>query len=868
MNEGNSYLTLLQNIAFLLALVLIFDLLRVKVRKQNIFAQKVFIGVLVGGTGILIMLTPWVLSPGIVFDTRSVLLSTSGLFFGATPTLVAMAITAALRIYQGGGGALTGVLVILATGTLGIIWHYQRKSTLIKVKGWELYIFGVIVHLVMLALMFTLPKESIQPVLTSISLPVLIIYPVGTLLLGLVLRNQLRRDEIRDELISVTDRLNKTQQLSKIGGWDFDTESETVFWTDEVYRIHGYNPMEIIPGSKEHVEKSLLCYHPEDREVVFDAFQKCITSGEPYDLELRFKSITGESKWVRTSAEAIWEGDKVVKINGTIMDITEKKLAEEEFLEINTDFRKLIELAPVGIMIYDNDGSNYFINRKFSEITGYLQEDIPKLTDWWQKAYPDVNYRNQIFEHWEKSVELAKVTDSTIVPMETSVHKKDGSYCYLEIGYVSSVEKNIVTFVDITKRKVAEQELLESEKRYRTLLNSAPIGIVVFSENRIDFINPAGLAILGANPDENLVGKPIIEFIHPNMLEITRNNLQKLSNDENLVLNFENIFLKLDRSPVYVETIGTSISFGGKNAIQVIVTDISERKATEEESKENHEKLQELLATAERSRQSLLSLIEDQREAEERIRKLNEELELRVQERTAQLEASNKELEAFAYSVSHDLRAPLRGIDGFSRILEQEYAPSLDEEGKRIVNIIRKSTSKMDQLIVDILSLSRVSRQNLKLSWVDMQTMANSIFHEVATAEDISRIMLDISQLPDVEADPTLMRLVWTNLLSNAIKYTKKNCNCKIWIKGHEEDGFCTYSIEDNGVGYDSRYENKLFGLFQRLHSDAEFEGTGVGLAIVQRIIHRHNGRVWSDSTLGEGTTFYISIPKRQINYE
>jgi len=410
--------------------------------------------------------------------------------------------------------------------------------------------------------------------------------------------------------------------------------------------------------------------------------------------------------------------------------------------------------------------------------------------------------------------------------------------------------------------------LLESEKRYRTLLNSAPIGIVVFSENRIDFINPAGLKIIGAKPDDNLVGKPIVEFIHPKMLEITRENLQKLSNDENLVLNFENIFLKLDRSPVYVETIGTSISFGGKNAIQVIVTDISERKAAEEESKENQEKLQELLTTAERSRQSLLSLIEDQREAEERIRKLNEELELRVQERTAQLEASNKELEAFAYSISHDLRAPLRGIDGFSRILEQEYAPSLDEEGKRIVNIIRKSTSKMDQLIVDILALSRVSRQNLKLSWVDMQTMANSIFHEVATAEDISRIMLDISQLPDVEADPTLMRLVWTNLLSNAIKYTKTKSNCKIWIKGHEEDGFCTYSIEDNGVGYDSRYENKLFGLFQRLHSDAEFEGTGVGLAIVQRIIHRHNGRVWSESTLGEGTTFYISIPKRQINYE
>jgi PAS domain S-box-containing protein len=868
MIEGSSFLTLLQNIAFLLSLVLIFDLLRLKVSEKNVFAKKILIGILIGGMGILIMLTPWVLSPGIVFDTRSVLLSITGLFFGAIPALVAMAITAALRIYQGGGGALTGVLVILATGSLGVAWHYLHKQPLIKVKWWQLYLYGVLVHFVMLALMFTLPKESVQPVLTSISLPVLIIYPIGTLLLGLVLRNRLRRDAIQEELISATNRLNKTQQLSKIGGWDYDTESETVFWTDEVYHIHGFSPSEIPPGSTEHLEKSLLCYPPEDRKVIEKAFQDCIKNGNPYDLILRFTTVTGENKWVRTSAEAFFDGGKVTKINGTIMDITEKKKAEDEFLEINADFRTLIELAPVGIVIYDNDGRNYFINRKFSEITGYKQEDIPILSDWWLKAYPDLNYRNQVMEQWDTAVELAKATDSSIVPMETRIRKKDGDYCYLEIGYVSSVEKNIATFVDITKRKVAELDLLESEKRYRTLLNSAPIGIVVFTDNRIDYINPAGLQIMGANPDDDLVGKPIIEFIHPKMLEITRNNFQELSNDENLVVNFENIFLKLDRSPVYVETIGTSILFGGKNAIQVIVTDISERKAAEEQSRQHQETLQELLETAERSRQSLLSLIEDQREAEEKIRKLNEELELRVQERTAQLEASNKELEAFAYSISHDLRAPLRGIDGFSRILEQEYAPTLDEEGKRIVNIICKSTSKMDQLIVDILALSRVSRQDLIFSMVDMQTMANSIYHEVASPDEKQKIELDIADLPEVQADPTLMRLVWTNLISNAIKYTKPKNDWKIWINGFEEDGFCTYSIQDNGVGYDSRYVDKLFGLFQRLHNERDFEGTGVGLAIVQRIIHRHNGKVWSESILGEGATFYFSIPKRQINYE
>ncbi len=864
MIEGSSFLTLLQNIAFLLSLVLIFDLLRLKVSEKNVFAKKILIGILIGGMGILIMLTPWVLSPGIVFDTRSVLLSITGLFFGAIPALVAMAITAALRIYQGGGGALTGVLVILATGSLGVAWHYLHKQPLIKVKWWQLYLYGVLVHFVMLALMFTLPKESVQPVLTSISLPVLIIYPIGTLLLGLVLRNRLRRDAIQEELISATNRLNNTQQLSKIGGWDYDTESETVFWTDEVYHIHGYSPSEIPSGSKEHLEKSLLCYPPEDRKVIEKAFQDCIKNGNPYDLILRFTSVTGENKWVRTSAKAFFDGGKVTKISGTIMDITEKKKAEDEFLEINADFRMLIELAPVGIVIYDNDGRNYFINRKFSEITGYKQEDIPILSDWWLKAYPDINYRNLVMEQWETAVELAKATDSTIVPMETRIRKKDGDYCYLEIGYVSSVEKNIATFVDITKRKVAELDSLESEKRYRTLLNSAPIGIVVFTDNRIDYINPAGLQIIGANPDDDLVGKPIIEFIHPKMLQITRDNIQKLSTEERTVINFENTFLKMDRSPVQVETIGTRIFFEGKDAIQVIVTDISERKAAEEQSKQHQETLQELLTDAERSRQSLLSLIEDQKASEEEIRKLNRELEQRVKNRTAQLEASNKELEAFAYSVSHDLRAPLRGIVGFSNILESEYAEKLDAEGQRLINVIRKSARKMDQLILDLLTLSKVNRSELKFDAIKMNPLVKNILQEFSSLEIMNKFDINIDDLPDVYADPILLRQVWLNLISNAIKYTAPKDECKITVTGHEEDGFVTYSIRDTGVGYDPENADKLFGLFQRLHNERDFEGTGIGLAIVQRIINRLNGKVWSKSELGKGSEFYFSIPKEQ----
>ena len=249
--------------------------------------------------------------------------------------------------------------------------------------------------------------------------------------------------------------------------------------------------------------------------------------------------------------------------------------------------------------------------------------------------------------------------------------------------------------------------------------------------------------------------------------------------------------------------------------------------------------------------------------AEEDLRKHRDQLEQRVRDRTAQLEESNKELEAFSYSVSHDLRAPLRAIDGFTRLLADDYAPHLDTEGKRLCSIIHENTAKMGRLIDDLLTFSRLGRAEMSLSRIDMQTMANSVFHELTTPESRARIDFQVGVLPPALADPTLMRQVWMNLLANAIKFSSKRERAVIKVSAQQNQGENVYVVQDNGAGFDMQYVGKLFGVFQRLHSSKEFEGTGVGLALVQRVIRRHGGRVWAEGEIDKGATFYFALQQR-----
>lgn len=257
------------------------------------------------------------------------------------------------------------------------------------------------------------------------------------------------------------------------------------------------------------------------------------------------------------------------------------------------------------------------------------------------------------------------------------------------------------------------------------------------------------------------------------------------------------------------------------------------------------------------TRQNLQAEIAERKGAVREIGLLNTALNARA----AQLEAANKELESFTYSVSHDLRVPLRAIDGYSNILEEEHSDKLDGEGRRVLQVIRDGAHKMGQLIDDLLAFSRLNRKPLAPVDIDMDRLAKTAFRELIETSGARAPELRLSGLPKAQGEAALIKQVWVNLLSNSIKYSSKSADPVVEVSGYTDGDDQVYRVKDNGAGFDMRYYERLFGIFQRLHAAEEFPGTGVGLAIVERVVSRHGGRVWAESKVNEGACFYFSLP-------
>lgn len=378
------------------------------------------------------------------------------------------------------------------------------------------------------------------------------------------------------------------------------------------------------------------------------------------------------------------------------------------------------------------------------------------------------------------------------------------------------------------------EQLRESEEKYRRFVeNAADIIYRTDGEGRFIYVNPVSLRIFGYSEAE-FMGKHYLELFHPDFRNKARQfyatqffNGQFTSYLEFPAVNKEGkqFWLGQNVQPLMEE--GQIIGF------QAVARDITDRVLAEEAM----------------------------RKSDEEVRKLNAELEQRVIERTAQLENANRELEAFSYSVSHDLRAPLLTINGFSHFLGEHLGDKLDEEGKRLLSVIRSNTQMMQNLVSALLMLSKTNKKELEMVTINMTKLAEETYGEIAHPEAQEKIHIEFPSMPDAHGDKLLMRQVWSNLLSNAIKFTLAKDERTITVGGRTEENRTVYFVKDSGAGFDMKDVGKLFGVFSRLHTDEQFEGTGVGLSIVRRVIHRHHGDVWAEGEPGKGATFYFSLP-------
>jgi PAS domain S-box-containing protein len=525
-----------------------------------------------------------------------------------------------------------------------------------------------------------------------------------------------------------------------------------------------------------------------------------------------------------------------------LRDITERKRAEEALnksliliSQAKREWEATVDSMPQLISLVDKQGNILRSNRtiekwnlgKIVNIKGKSIHELlhPRCSDqacyfktFWQQAWEKLkNGQSAEYEADDRTIErYLLVQVQPILPEMYRKGEETDSYA-------------VVVVYDITDRKKAEEEIKQSLSLLKATIESTADGIIVVDRE-------------GKIVSYNQRFKQMWRI--PESIIATKNDNKALE----FVLN------QLKEPDIFLSKVRELYSQPESESYDVL--EFKDGRSFERYS------IPQKIGDNVVGRVWSYRNITDRKLAEEEIRKLNEELEQRVRERTAKLEAANRELESFSYSVSHDLRAPLRAITGFSSMLLEDYAEKLDGEGKRLLNIVKDNTLKMGALIDDLLTLSRIGRKDIEFTNIDMNKLAAEVYDEIRTTMPERDIQFSIDLLPSAYVDPLMIHQVFFNLLSNAIKFTAPRDTAIIKIGGWSKEDENIYYVKDNGVGFDMQYADKIFGPFQRLHSDKEFSGTGIGLAVIHRIIQRHGGSVWAEGKVNEGATLYFSLPR------
>ncbi len=613
-------------------------------------------------------------------------------------------------------------------------------------------------------------------------------------------------------------RLELALEASHVCTWDYDLVTDAVVLSESWAEITG----QPAGATRTTFQALAAMVHPEDiarlRTVLMDTVKgKC----EEYALEHRVRHRGGEWRWIISRGKVILRdaAGRALRMIGSNIDITERKAAEESLRTHERELRLVMDSIPVMIARSDRDERLVFVNRRYCELMDRPASQLMGRTIA-EVVAPEVY---ALAKPW-----IDRVLAGEPVAFERRQMRPNGEVLDLEVRYVPDLDDRgrvlgwFGMHSDITGGKHAKEALAESEERFRTIFERSDAGITLWDLAGVYIsVNAAFTRFTGYGAEE-LVGRMTArDLLHPDDV-----NQQDISG--RLTANSVGHFRRDQR---YRCKDGRTV--WGRVALALVRDAQGQPRYYIE----------------------VVSNITGARKAREKIERMNAELEERVAARTEDLRAANKELEAFAYSVSHDLRAPIGAINGFASLLRMNKDDRLTDDSRKLLCFIESNAARMAELVDAMLALSRIGQKAMTIRRVPMQDLVKNILAESDAAQ---RADIRLDALPECQGDPLLLRQVWVNLIGNAFKYSRQRDPARIEIGYDAETG--AYFVRDNGAGFDMQHAGKLFGAFERLHSDAEFEGTGIGLAIVERIVQRHGGRTWAEAAPEAGATFWFTV--------
>lgn len=570
--------------------------------------------------------------------------------------------------------------------------------------------------------------------------------------------------------------------------------------------------------------------HPDDLTQVKEDLRNKIESGvtTPVSYEYRIIRPDKSMRWISARAYPIYNRDgEFYRVAGIAEDVTERRQAELAFEESSRMLTLILDTVPTRVFWKDRNSVFLGCNQLFASDAGLRSpEKIIGKTDF------DFNWREQA-ESYQHDDNKVMTSGQAKIGYEEPQTTPAGDLIWLETSKIPLTDRNgtiigiLGIYSEVTARKQAEDALAKSKAEFEAIFNSISDACIYADETRhIVMVNPAVSLLFGYAPEE-LIGKKT-EMIYADKADFEEQGKRQFNKETSVKnANYEMRYRRKDGSTFIGDTLGTKVFDAQDNFLGMlaIIRDVTERYEAEVELHKHRYRLEEL-----------------------------------VKERTQEYENINKELEAFSYSVSHDLRAPLRAIDGFSEALREDYEELLDTTGKEYIQRVRGAAQRMSLLIDDLLHLSRVSRSEMEMHEVDLSQVVTESIQRHMESYPGKDIIYNVKPELKVKADKRLLEVVINNLIDNAIKYSQNKKQSVIEFGCQQNNGDRVFFMKDNGAGFDMRYVRKLFTPFQRLHNPAEFEGTGVGLATVKRIITRHGGRVWAEAEEGKGATFHFTL--------